>query len=95
MYSKNRGTKNWVVLVLMLLGGMVLGGFIGELFYLLSQSVSWLGFLEYARYGQTFGLSQPLVLNLEIIMLSFSLSIKLTVCGLLGMAGAILIYRRL
>ena len=47
--------KNYWVLLVMILVGMVLGGFIGT--YL-----PW----EWLNYGGTFGLSQPIVLDLCI-----------------------------
>ena len=54
---KGAGVKNSWALFLLLLTGIVLGGFIG----MLAEGVpalSWLG------YGQTFGLDTPIVVNL-------------------------------
>lgn len=83
-----RGTagKNSWTLLLMILAGVVLGGFIGQL-------ASKISFLSWLNYGQTFGLSQPLVLDLGILVLTFALTIKITIAGILGIVLAIIIYR--
>ena len=83
-----RGTagKNSWALLLMILAGVVLGGFIG-------QQASKVPFLSWLNYGQTFGLSQPLVLDLGILVLTFALTIKITIAGILGIVLAIIIYR--
>lgn len=83
-----RGTagKNSWALLLMILAGVVLGGFIGQL-------ASKVPFLSWLNYGQTFGLSQPLVLDLGILVLTFALTIKITIAGILGIVLAIIIYR--
>ena len=48
--------------------------------------------LRWLNYGQTFGLSNPLVLDLEIQVLTFGLTIKITIAGIIGIVLAILIY---
>ena len=73
--------NNWSCFLL-ILAGIVIGGFIGSLF-----PNSWL------NYGQSFGLSSPLVLDLGILCITFGLSIKITVAGILGVALGIIIYR--
>ena len=52
-----------------------------------------LGALRWLNYGQTFGLSNPLVLDLGILVLTFGLTIKITIAGIIGIVLAILIYR--
>lgn len=74
--------KNGWVCVLLIMAGIVIGGFIGSLF-----PSTWL------NYGQSFGLTQPLVLDLGILSLTFGLSIRLTIAGIIGIALAIVIYR--
>ena len=69
-------------LLLLILAGIVIGGFIGSLF-----PSTWL------NYGQSFGLSQPLVLDFGILSVTFALSIKITIASILGIAMAIIIYR--
>ena len=73
--------NNWACFLL-ILAGIVIGGFIGSLF-----PSTWL------NYGQSFGLSQPLVLDLGILSVTFALTIKITIASILGIALAIVIYR--
>ena len=77
---------NFGVLLILLLAGVVLGGFIGSLTEVV-PFLSWLGF------GDSFGLNTPLVLDLGILVITFGLSIKITIAGIIGMALALLIYR--
>ena len=86
--AKGAAAKNYWTLLLLVLAGIVLGGFIGEL----TSNVS---FLNWLNYGQSFGLSDPLVLNLGILVLTFGLKIKITIAGIIGILIAILIYRLL
>ena len=81
------GKNNWALLI-MILAGVVLGGFIGKLAARIS-ALSWL------NYGQNFGLSNPVVLDLGILVLTFGLTIKITIAGILGIVIAIIIYRLL
>jgi hypothetical protein len=83
---KGAGGKNSWALFLMILAGIVLGGFIG----MLAEGVpalSWIG------YGQSFGLESPITMNLGILIISFGLSIKITIASILGVVLAIIIYR--
>ena len=81
-------TKNAWALTLMILCGVVLGGFIGTL----TEGVSWLSWLG---YGQTFGFSSPLVLDLGVLAITFALTIKITIASIIGVVISILIYRLL
>ncbi len=76
-----RGKNNWACF-LMILAGIVIGGFIGSLFP-----------NTFLNYGQSFGLSSPVVLDLGILVLTFGLTIRITVASILGIVLAILIYR--
>ena len=78
--------KNAWVLLMMLLAGVVLGGFVGSLAEAVPM-LSWLGF------GESFGLAAPLVLNLGILEITFGFSLRITVSGLIGMVLAVLVYR--
>ena len=80
--------KNVWILIVFILSGLVIGGLIGEL----ADSVSWLWWLG---YGQEFGLSSPLTLDLSVITISFSLMFKINIASIIGMAVAIFIYRKL
>lgn len=83
---KGTGSKNAWSLFLLLLTGIVLGGFIG----MLAEGTSALSWLA---YGQSFGLEEPIVLNLGILVLTFGLSIEVTIASIIGMILAIIIYR--
>ena len=49
--------------------------------------------LNWLSYGQSFGLEDPVVLNLGILVLTFGLSIKITIASIVGVVLAIIIYR--
>ena len=72
---------NWVFVVLVLIG-FVIGRFIGTYF-----SGSFL------NYVQTFGLSNPFVLDLGFIVLTFGLQIQITIASVIGVAIALIVYR--
>ena len=78
--------KGAFTLLLFLLAGLVLGGFIA----LATEDISWLSWLS---YGQTFGLASPLVLDLGIIELTFGLTIRITIAGIIGMIFGLVMYR--
>lgn len=80
------GYKNFWILLLLLLSGVVLGGFVGDL----AQTVPWLTWLG---FGQSFGLDSPLVINLGVIVVTFGLTIRITMAGILGVVLALVIYR--
>lgn len=80
--------KNFWALFLLILSGIVLGGFIGSL----TEGISWLSWLN---FGQSFGLDSPLILNLGILVLTFGLHIKITMASIIGVIIAIIIYRLL
>nr|WP_308623995.1 DUF4321 domain-containing protein [uncultured Eisenbergiella sp.] len=77
MKSKN----GWTCLILVL-AGVVLGGFIGNLFP-----------SSFMNFGQTFGLTNPLILDFGILSITFALTIKITIASILGIVVALLIYR--
>ena len=79
--------KNFWVLLIFLLSGLVIGGLIGEL----AGNVSWLWWLS---YGEKFGLDTPFVLNLSILTITFALSIKINIASIIGLAIAIFLYRK-
>ena len=80
-----KGKNNWTKFIL-ILAGIVLGGFLGNL----AQNVSWLSWLN---YGQAFGLENPLVLDLGILVLTFGLTVRSTIAGIIGIIIGILVYR--
>ncbi len=74
--------KNKWACFLLILSGIVIGGFIGNLLP-----------LEWLNYGQSFGLSSPIVLDLGVLCITFALSIKITIASIIGIVLAIIIYR--
>ena len=78
--------KNFWILLLLLLAGIVLGGFLGAA----TKSISLLSWLN---FGQSFGLDTPLVLNLGVLVITFGLTIRITMASIIGVAIALLIYR--
>lgn len=80
--------KNIWILLIFILSGLVIGGLLGEL----AGSVSWLWWLG---YGQEFGLSSPLSLNLSVLSITFGLTFKISIASIIGMAIAIFIYRKI
>ena len=80
--------KSKWTLLLILLSGIVLGGFIGYL----CRGISWLSWLG---FGQTFGLSSPVVLDLGIFILTFGLTITINIASILGIIIGIIIYKKL
>lgn len=85
MATKEKGV--WI-LILFILCGIVLGGLIGQL-------VAQVDFLWWLGYGESFGLTSPLTLNLGVITLSFSLTFKINVASILGIAIALFIYKKM
>jgi hypothetical protein len=81
-----RREKNWIILFLVLLVGIVLGGFFGE------YIGAYKGF-EWLRYGQEFGMKQPLILDLSIIKMTLGISFKISIAGILGLACALFCYK--
>lgn len=81
----NSRKNNWI-LVIILLCGIVLGGYIGTL-------ASHVGFLSWLAYGKTFGLTSPIVLDLGILVLTFGLTITINIASIIGLIIGIIVYR--
>ncbi len=78
--------KFWVFLIF-LFSGIIIGGLLGEV----ASNVSWLSWLG---YGQSFGLTEPLVLDIAILQLTFSIMVHLNVASIIGIVIAIIIYKK-
>jgi hypothetical protein len=85
LMSISRNKNSWS-LFLLLLVGIVLGGFVGTL-------AEGMPYLSWLNYGQNFGLDNPLVLNLGILVITFGFNIKITIASIVGVLLAISIYR--
>ena len=72
---------NWVLLILVLVG-FVIGRFIGTYFD-----------GTFLNYGQSFGMNEPVVLNLGFIILTFGLTIQITIASVIGVVIALVVYR--
>ena len=83
---KRAGGKNSWALFLLMLAGIVLGGFIGTL------TADMPGF-AWLNYGQSFGFDNPIVLNLGILVITFALNIKKTIASIIGLVISAIIYR--
>ena len=80
--------KNIWILMVFLLSGLVIGGLLGEI----ASKVDWLWWLS---YGESFGISSPIELNLSVISISFGLMFRINIASIIGMALAIFIYRKI
>ncbi len=87
MRGRSSSNNIWVLLLLML-AGVVLGGFIGSVLGG-NAALAWL------NYGSSFGLSSPLVLDLGVLTLQFGLTIRFTIAGIIGIVLAFFIYRKM
>ena len=74
--------KNIWTCFILILAGIVLGGFIGNMFP-----------DSFLSFGQTFGLTSPVILDLGILTITFALTIKITIASIIGIILGILIYR--
>lgn len=79
--------KNIWILVLFILCGIVVGGLLGEL-------ASNVDFLWWLSYGEEFGISTPITLDLQVITLTFGLMFRINIASIIGMILAIFIYRK-
>ena len=80
--------KNVWILILFILSGLVIGGLLGEL-------ASKIDFLWWLGYGESFGLTEPLKLDLNIIKITFALVFKINIASIIGMAISIFIYKKI
>ncbi len=78
--------KGWVC-VLFILAGLVIGGLIGNL-------TSGIDFLWWLSYGQEFGLSSPLILDLGVVKLTFAIMFKINIASIVGVIISMFIYRK-
>ena len=81
-----RDKSVWILLVF-ILSGLVIGGLLGKL----AGNVSWLWGLS---FEQEFGLESPIVLDLNILKLTFGLMFKINIASIIGMIIAVFIYKK-
>ena len=68
--------------MLLVLIGFVVGRFIGSYFE-----------GTFLNYGQSFGLSSPIILDLGFFVLTFGLTIHITIASVIGVVIALVVYR--
>ena len=78
--------KYWVFLIF-LFSGIIIGGLLGEL----AASVP---FLSWLAYGKSFGLVEPLVLDINILVLTFGFTVELNVASIIGILIALFVYKK-
>ena len=80
--------KNIWILLIFILSGLVVGVLIGNL----ASYVDWLWWLS---YSQSFGLENPVVLDLSVLKITFALMFKINIASIIGMVLAIFIYKKI
>ena len=81
-----RDKSRWVLIVF-ILAGLVIGGLLGDI-------ASKVDFLWWLGYGQEFGLTSPVELNLSIVQISFALLFKINIASIIGVIISLIIYHR-
>lgn len=89
--ARTAGKSKWV-LILIILAGIVVGSFIGYI----TREVKYLTWLDYAM---NFSIGDAdhnniLFINLGVLVIQFGLSLKISISSILGVIGALLIYRK-
>lgn len=72
---------NWVLILLVLIG-FVIGGFIGTYFD-----------GTFLNYGRTFGMSSPVALDMGFVILTFGLQFHITIASVIGVIISFVVYR--
>lgn len=80
--------KNIWILLIFILSGLVVGGLLGEL----ANKIDWLWWLS---YGESFGLENPITLDLSIMKITFALMFKISISSIIGLVLAIFIYKKI
>ena len=84
--EKSMRSAGFWLWVFILFGGLVLGGFLGDVLGGYS-ALSWLS------YGKEFGLTEPMVLDCYIFKLTFAFMMRINIASIIGVLLAILLYR--
>lgn len=80
--------KNVWILILFILSGIVVGGLLGDL----ASSVN---FLNWLSYGEQFGLTNPIELDLSVVKLTLGVMFKINIASIVGIILAIFIYKKI
>ena len=79
--------KSIWILMIFILSGLVVGGLLGDL-------AGKVDFLWWLGYGESFGLTSPLELDLSIIKITFALTFKINISSIIGIVLAVFIYKK-
>ena len=82
-----RDKSIWILLIF-ICSGLVIGGLLGEM----ASQGEWLNWLS---YGQQFGLKEPLILELNVIKITFGLMLNINIASIIGLGIALFIYRKI
>lgn len=90
--ARTYGKNNWA-LFLLILAGLVVGSFIGNL-------ASGIDFLKWLDFGMDFSIGDSMdrnivTLNLGVLVIHFGLRIRITIGSVLGAAASIFIYKKI
>ena len=80
--------KNIWILMIFILSGLVVGGLLGDL-------AGKVDFLWWLGYGESFGLTSPLELDLSIIKITFALAFKINIASIIGLILSVFIYKKI
>ena len=86
MRLKSGNVLSWWIILIIIVVGVVLG----EIITYLTSGIPALGWLN---IGYCFGLTNPLVLDLKIISLTFGIAIDINVASIFGMVISAVIYK--
>ncbi|MGI6549918.1 MAG: DUF4321 domain-containing protein [Syntrophomonadales bacterium] len=83
-----RSYPGWPILLVILIVGALIGGWLGEAIVKLVPSL--------AEIGQVYTVGIPhFTLDLVVLSLSFGLTLKISLFSLLGLIGSYFVYRRM
>lgn len=80
--------KNAWIVILFICAGLVIGGLLGEV----ASQVEWLKWLS---YGQSFGIDNPFVLDINILKLTFAFTLHINIASIIGLTISIFLYKKL
>jgi hypothetical protein len=78
--------RRFWVFTIFLFSGIIVGSLLGELAATV-PGLSWLA------YGKSFGLTEPFLLDLNILQLSFGMMFQLNIAGIIGIIIALVLYK--
>lgn len=84
----NQKAGQFGILLLCMLSGLTVGYFIGTL----CESIS---FLKWMNYTGSFGLDQPVQVNLGVIWFSLQVKFNITLTAIIGMLAGVFIYKKI